>query len=228
MFKTEIFKGRGFRMRSLAGAVVVAGLVGFLAGSAFTDEADSSDAEMMKMMLEMAKPGPQHEALAVMAGDWDVQAKMWMSGPEPSVSKATSKNSMLLGGRYMQYDYSGVFSDMPFEGRGTLGFCNVNKKYQSVWVDNFSTSLAMETGSLSEDGKTLTMSGHFDIPGGQVPVRHVYTFEGKDKYVLTGYSTMGDKEMKSMELTFTRKAAAPAQPAANGRCCPEGTKGPGY
>jgi hypothetical protein len=219
------------QMRWLASAVLVAGTIGFLAGSAFTEDPAPDEAEMMKMIMELATPGAAHQQLADMAGDWDVDATMWMTPGEPIASKATSKGTMALGGRYLATEYSGTFQDMPFNGRGVLAYDNFKKQYQSVWFDSMSTSLSLETGSMSDDGKTLTMNGAWEGPMGKVPFRNVYAFESKDRYTLTAYHTMGGEEAKTMELVFTRsapKAAAPAPAPARGRCCPPGTRGPGY
>jgi len=213
-----------FRMRWLMSAVVVAGTIGFLAGSAFTeDPAAPDEAAMMKMMMELAQPGPAHKYLDAFAGDFDVASSMWISGPEPIVSKASSKSWWVLDGRFVRIEYSGKFKDVAFEGRGIMGYDNHKKAYQILWYDNFGTGLSLETGTLSEDGKTVTFGGEMDTPMGKVGVRHVYTVESHDKFTLTGYAKMGDEETKSMELVFTRKKAAV------GRCCPKPTsKGPGY
>lgn len=213
-----------FQMRWLMSAVVVAGTIGFLAGSAFTeDPAPPDEAAMMKMMEEWAKPGPAHENLAALVGDFDVVSTMWMFGPEPIVTKATSKSKWVLDGRYVQIEYSGTFQDADFQGRGVMGYDNNLKQYQSLWYDNLGTGLTLETGSASEDGKTITFVGELDTPMGKIGMRHVYQIESNDKFTLTGYAKMEDKETKSMELVFTRKKAAV------GRCCPKPTsKGPGY
>jgi hypothetical protein len=221
------------KMRWLASAIVVAGTIGFFAGAAYTEDPAAGEMDvdaMMKMMTEQAKPGEHHAKLASLAGEWDVASKTWMGGPEPMESTASCKNTVILGGRYVNVEYMGDFSGTPFEGRGVMGYDNFKKHFVSTWCDTMSTGLSMETGSLSEDGKTLTLTGEWESPAGKASVRHVYDFLSADQYVLTGYTSMGGAEMKAMELTFTRKkaSAAAAGGAGRGRCCPPGSKGPGY
>ena len=213
-------------------AILAAGLVGFLAGSGFTEEGQPSEEEMMKMMMELAKPSDGHKAMEPMVGDWDVTAKMWMPGEEkPDESKATSKTTWTLGGRYALIEYKGEFGigdkKMPFEGRGVMAFDNFKKQYQTVWFDSFSTNIMTMTGPAPEEGKDIDLKGTWDGPMGKMDMRHTYTIESNDKHVMTGYMSTPEGEMKHMELTFTRKKAAAA--AANPRCCPpQKTKGPGY
>ena len=218
------------RIRWFASALIVTGTIGFLAGAAFTEDPAMDEEAMMKMMIELGTPGEHHKNLAKMAGDFDVAAKMWMSGPDPIESKASSSSEMTLGGRYLTMNYKGSFQDMPFDGRGVMAYDNATETYLSVWYDNMSTGIMVSRGKLADDGKTLTMTGHWDGPGGmKQEMRHVYVFGDDGSYALTGYHSQGGEEMKAMELTFSKakKAAAPAA-AANPRCCPKGSKGPGY
>ena len=218
-----------FQMRWVASVVIVAGTIGFLAGQAFTEDPAMDPEAMMKMMAEMARPGTQHAQLAELSGDWTVASKAWVGGPDAIESTATCTNTMTLGGRYLEVDYAGDFMGTRFEGRGVMGYDNGKKQFVSIWYDTFSTGLGLETGQMSEDGKTLTLTGTWETQEGSFPVRHVYEFNGPDAYTLTGYSSMGGAEQKAMELVFTRKAkAVPAAARGNGRCCPKGSKGPGY
>jgi len=225
---------QNFKMRWLVSAVLVAGTIGFFAGTSFSEDPEPSEEEMMKMMMELAKPGPGHETIDPMVGDFDVASKMWSPGADPVVSKASATTAWQLGGRYAGTDYQGDFQGMDFHGRGVMAFDNFKKQYQSIWYDSFSTNIMIMTGTGSEDGKTITMTGTWDGPMGKIPMKHVYHVEGPDTHTLTAYMSSPEGEMKHMELTFTRKKAAAtpaAAPAAraNSRCCPRPTtKGPGY
>ena len=220
------------KKRWLLSAVLAAGLVGLFAGAGFSDEGQPSEEEMMKMFMELAKPGPGHKAMEPMIGDFDVTSKMWSPGkPEPDESKATCKAYWVLGGRYAQIEYHGTFDvagkPMEFDGRGVMAFDNYKKQYQSVWYDSFSTNMMMTTGPAVEPGQPIELKGTWDGPMGKIDMRHVYTIESNDKYVMTAYMATPEGEMKHMELTFTRKQAGAAK--ANPRCCPpQKTKGPGY
>ena len=218
------------KTRGFLSGVLAAGLIGLIAGSGFTDDAAPSDDEMMKMMMELSKPGPGHKAIDPMVGEFDVVSKMWMKpGDEPMESKATCTTTWTLGGRYAEVKYSGKFKmgevETDFEGRGVLAFDNYKKQYQNTWRDSFSTNIMIMTGEASEEGNRIELNGVWDGPMGKMGMRHVYAIESNDKYVLTAYMSTPQGEVKHMELTFTRKKAA----ASSGRCCPPQTsKGPGY
>lgn len=48
---------------------------------------------------ELAKPGPEHQQIAALAGKWDVQVKYWMApGQQPMTFKGKCENRMILRG----------------------------------------------------------------------------------------------------------------------------------
>jgi hypothetical protein len=217
------------KFRWLASAVLAAGLIGFLAGSGFSEDEAPSEEEMMKMMMELAQPGEPHQALQPFIGEWDVVSKSWMKpGEPPEVTSATCSSTWFLGGRFMKTHFEGDFHGQPFTGAGLVGYDNFKKHYTSIWVDTWSSGILPSTGS-AEDG-VITLEHVWDGPIGKIPGRMVYEPGENDTWTLTGYMTMAGQEMKHMELTFTRKAAAP--PVSSGRVarpvCPPANTGPGY
>lgn len=53
-------------------------------------------------LAESARPGPEHERLARMAGAWDIEIKMWpRPGAEPLVMRGTVEAETILGGRFL-------------------------------------------------------------------------------------------------------------------------------
>ena len=73
---------------------------------------------------EPAKPGPEHEKLKAMVGDWDATVKM--GGAE---SKAKAKYKLDFGDMYLVEQFDGDFGGMKFKGRGQMGYCPIKKKY---------------------------------------------------------------------------------------------------
>ena len=168
-----------------------------------------------------ATPGPMHKHLASMAGTWTGQNKCWMApGVEPIVSQCTATYASVMDGRFVKCDVTG---DMPgfgaFNGFGAYGYDNVGQKFQSTWFDNMGTGMMVGTGELSPDGKTMTWTYNFNCPIAkkQITVRQVEkeTGEGTRTMEMFGPDKTG-KEFKTMEITFTRKGAAPV-PASSGR-----------
>ncbi len=159
------------RILILSGAVVLA-LAILLVGEATAQEKKKADKkmpsqeEMMKRWQEAMTPGDAHKKLESMVGTWDAEVKMWMNGPtaQPTVSKGTSQNKLVLGGRYVQQDFSSEMMNQPFSGIGYTGYDNFNKKYVSFWIDNMSTGMSTMDGKIDKDNKTLTMWGKMDEP----------------------------------------------------------------
>ena len=114
-----------------------------------------------------------------------------------------------MDGRYVQETAEGMFNGMPFHGMGVYGYDNMEKKYVTSWVDNMGTGIMSTKGDASDDGKTMTFTGMGDDPmsGKEVPMRSVIHWMGKDQYHFEMYGPGPDgKEMKMMEITYTRKS----------------------
>jgi hypothetical protein len=170
-----------------------------------------SQEEMMKRWQEAMTPGPQHKMLEESVGTWDAEVKMWMNGPtgEPTVSKGTSENKMVLGGRYLQQDFTSEMMGQPFVGTGVTGYDNFKKKYVGSWIDNMSTGLATMEGVLDKDGKSVTMWGKMDDPmtgAKDKKIKYVTRFADKDTQVFESYdvTAFGDK-MPTMQIPYKRR-----------------------
>jgi hypothetical protein len=176
-----------------------------------------SDAQMMAAMMEMAKPGENHKLLEGMAGSWNYTLKCWMSpdGKAPPIEtsgKAVSKS--VLGGRYVHSEVNGKMQmpgpdgkmmDMDFKGMGIDGYDNAKKKFVSSWVDNMGTGIMISEGSYDPDTKTLTYTAEYEaMPGMKTKVREVLKITDNDHHTLEFYEDRGGKEVKTMEIAYTR------------------------
>lgn len=167
---------------------------------------------MMEMMMEMAKPGPEHKAMAKMAGTWEAAVKMFEPGTDKAEeSKGVMTNTLIHGGRYIHMDYKGEMWGDAFTGSGLWGYDNATKKYVSTWVDNWSTGIMVMTGTYDPATKTYTSEGDMAMPGpdGQVmQMKHRQTVKiiSDDKHIMEMSGPGPDgKDMKFMEITYTRK-----------------------
>jgi len=164
--------------------------------------------EMMKKMAEMAAPGPAHKALEPLVGDWTVEARFWMGGPEPTESKGTATKRWILGGRFLQEDFKGEFMAMPFQGLGLTGYDKMKQKYVGVWIDSMGTAMATSEGTSDAQGKVLTMSGTMDDPmtgEKNKPIKYVMRIAGQDKHVMEMHDLSLGEKSKMGEITYTRK-----------------------
>jgi hypothetical protein len=159
-------------------------------------------------MPETMMPGPENQALAKLAGKYEVAGKFWMQPGAPEIqSKGTAEMSSILDGRFVQQTYSGELMEMKYTGLGILGYDRVIKKYTQHWADNMSTNATFLYGTSKDGGKTIEFKGKMSEPesGGEVETRWVHTTKSDDQFTFEMYTGPADKEHKVMELTYTRR-----------------------
>lgn len=194
------------RRTLLAAALLSAAVVAF-ASRARTEE-DAPDE--MEGWMALGTPGPEHAWLAGFVGDWNVETRFYEGDGEPTVGHGKASIASLWGGRYLDMRYTGDFMGNPFEGRGTWAYNNGAKRYESTWIDGFSTQLATTTGH--REGETLTLSGRVYTPSGEVATRDVVKREGPDRWILSSWWAMPQGERNISDLVFTRAKPA-SEPA---------------
>lgn len=170
---------------------------------------NDQQAAMMKKWMEYATPGEAHKAMQNMVGAWDCVVKSWMSpGAPPEESKGTSTYSSLMDGRYVQENVESTFSGMPFHGMGIYGYDNMTKKYHSTWIDSMGTGVMNGEGTSTDGGKTINWTSKASDPmtGKQQSYRSTMKMVSADQYVFEMFGPgPGGKEVKQMEITYTRK-----------------------
>lgn len=164
---------------------------------------------MMETYQKLATPGEPHKQLASLAGTWTTHTKEWMEpGTPPTESTGTCEYKVLLDGRFVQQECSGQMMGQSFTGIGTHGYDNFTKKYVTTWIDSMGTSIFSMEGKAGADDKTITLKGsHADPFEGVMQHRAVWKFPDADTQVFEMYGSHGKgKEMKMMEITYTRKS----------------------
>jgi len=194
--------------------VVLVAVAVFVAASAFAADAPKGGAAdqqaMMEKMMKAATPGPQHEMLKKMAGEWNAKVTSMMDPSKPAqVENSTSTLTMLMDGRYCQEVVSGQMMGQPFSGMGITGYDNVLGKYVSTWIDNMGTGIMTSVGTPDASGKVINWSGTMNDPvtGKPSKERMVTTIKDDDHHTFEMYGTPpgGKKEMKMMTIEYSRK-----------------------
>jgi hypothetical protein len=204
----------GMALRTLVICTVLVGVTALVASRVVSDdkkgppEMSKEAMEIQKRMMEWGTPGPNHKHLDSLVGEWNTEGKFWMEGPEPKVILATASNKWIHDGRFVQSDYKSVWDGMPFNGTNTLGYDNYSKKFSSVWMDNMSTSMMVQSGTGDASGKNISYEGDApDCQTGKVAKhRSTYNIVSKDKHVFEMHKELDGKWIKLMEITYTRKA----------------------
>ena len=162
---------------------------------------------MMAAYEKAAEPAPQHKHLQKMVGKWNLSMKSWMDPKQPPMeSTGTAEGKSLLGDRYVQTTVTANFMGKPFNGVGITGYDKAKKKFVGTWIDSMSTGVSRSEGTADEAGKLMTshMVGTDPLTGKDTKMKLVGKWETDDKLVEEFYERKGGKEMKTMEITYTR------------------------
>jgi len=166
-----------------------------------------TDDEMKAWMAYMT-PGPIHEMIAKSNGEWTGDVTMWMS-PEapPTKSTGSAVNTMILGGRYQQSNFTGNVMGMPFEGISVMGYDNAKKKFYNSWIDNMGTGIMYMVGEWDDATKTINFKGRQTDPmtGEDIDVRETFQIMDDNNQKMEMFMTQKGNEMKTMEIVFKRK-----------------------
>jgi hypothetical protein len=81
------------------------------------------------------------------------------------------------------------------------------KTFITIWIDNMGTAIYHGTGSLDDTGKVITQSGEmYDaMMGHNMDMKTVTTHISENRFTVVMYHAMGGKELKSMEMVYSRK-----------------------
>ncbi|MBL8764960.1 MAG: DUF1579 domain-containing protein [Phycisphaerae bacterium] len=154
-------------------------------------------------------PGKAHEGLKNWVGKWNTVMKTYMGGPgaPPTESKGAATFEMVLGGRFVLQKTEGTMMGMPMNGLGLTGYDNGRKLYTGTWCDTMGTAIMTMAGSMSQDGKVLTMFGQMDEPmTGEVgkTVKFVTRQIDKDNFVFEAWEVLYGNDFKAFEVVYTR------------------------
>ncbi len=161
----------------------------------------------MEAWQKAMTPGDGQKKLEPLVGTFDARVRTWMDPSKPpDDTVGTSVNNWVLGDRYVQMKYEGVFLGETFNGIGYVGYDNVTKKYQGSWMDTASTGMMLSNGTM--DGKTIAMKATTSDPAtGKVTTSdEKITISDADHHTLELWGKTPDgKNFKMMEIQYTRK-----------------------
>lgn len=157
---------------------------------------------------EYPKPGPEHELLKQLAGEWDAKLECNFPGTEGPIEATGSYSAKLdVGGFFLIGQFQSEFFGQPFKGHSITGYNQFEKKYTGVWVDSMGPFLYNTTAEFSKDGKTYTEKMNGPGPDGKpINFRSVIEIKDDDHMQMTMYMIgEDDKESQMMKIDYTRK-----------------------
>ncbi len=157
---------------------------------------------------DATKPGPEQEFLAKRAGEYTRTIKfVAQPNADANASTGTAKISVALGGRFIVEENNDTVFGRPVSGTRIYGFNNITKQYEAVWMYTGSTAMIFLTGTSSDGGKTIDLTGATqNLHGEKVPLHATIRQVDDNQFVVTLMSTGEDgKEAAFQETTYTRK-----------------------
>jgi hypothetical protein len=152
-------------------------------------------------------PGPVHKRLGELAGSWNVSVR-YIIGDKQQEGTATCEAKPILGGRFLQQEYTSKIQGQPFHVLQILGFDNARKKSIEIMLDTMGTGVLHNEGTVSDDGKVFTNSSEPIDPETRKPykLRTVTTIIDQDNFTLEWFRVDdGGKDSKVVSMTHTRK-----------------------
>jgi hypothetical protein len=167
------------------------------------DPQDEKDREKIIALYEKAAmPTDAHKAIVSWAGKWDQKGECPMG-----TITGTLEYKPILGGRFVVGEGTGKMTmgdkSMDFESFQIVGYDNVSKQYQTVWLDSMGTGLYLLPGS--GDSKKITYEGPVKdalSPQGR-PFRVVVMVDSDDKHTIELWDSKKDGKTLEKEATIT-------------------------
>ncbi|MEQ1904881.1 MAG: DUF1579 domain-containing protein [Pirellulaceae bacterium] len=169
-----------------------------------------SDANSSGGGFELPRAGKEHQLLQPFSGTFRAEVSVHMGPGEPHKSTGTMVNTFQLDNLYLHQEYQGDAAPAPyptFVGRGYWGYNFSSKMYEGFWIDNASSMMQTETGSVDAAGKVWTMLSEFQNPkdGKTILKRTVIRLIDHDHHSMESFMTGPDGgEFKTMEIQYTR------------------------
>jgi hypothetical protein len=95
---------------------------------------------------------------------------------------------------------------MQAEGWMLEAYDNGKKEFINIWIDNMGTGVSVSTGQYDETNKTITYKGTMYDPmtGKDIEYKSVSKMINDNEMVFEMYNDYMGKEVKTMEITYTR------------------------
>jgi Protein of unknown function (DUF1579) len=173
-----------------------------------TPRISPTPAAVMAALAEAGKPGAEHKKLQPFVGDWTFTLKLWTDPSQaPAELKGTVERKWIMGGRFIQETVKGECDGKTFEGLGLLGYDSAQKKFTSVKACGLCGTIFNGLSTCDASGKRFECATEECCPltGQKVKGRNEILIESNDTVVMNVFKTVGDKEVKAMEIVSIRK-----------------------
>jgi hypothetical protein len=148
---------------------------------------------------EPPKPGPEHDVLKKMVGDWDLTMKF---GGMETKGKVTYR--MEVGGLWLVGNLESELFGAKYSGKGLDTYDPATKKYVGIWVDSMAGRPMLLEGTYDKAAKTLTMAGEGPGMDGK-PTKYKSVSAMPDDDTINFSMYMGDGKDPAFTIVYKRK-----------------------
>ncbi len=150
----------------LRSSALVLGLAVALSG-AQPPKAVPVDPKVLQGWMAAGAPAPEHARLEPYLGAWTTHQTDWLpTGQAWNEADGTATFRSILGGRFVQEDYTTTLDGHPFHGFGLMGYDRQKQAYLLLWMDDLNTGFVSLAGTFDGTQRVLTLLG--SLPSGAV------------------------------------------------------------
>ncbi len=164
----------------------------------------------MQTSLENSMADGSHSELKKLEGEWLGIAKTWFE-PDKVADESPVRGSMklILGGRFILYEYKGSFDGKPLEGIAIFGYDLNMKRFQSAWVDSYHNGTAIMFSDGKRGEKDFSVQGNYTYITSEEEQtwgwRTAIEIIDGDTIRLTAFNVFPNgTEVKATEVIYTR------------------------
>ena len=208
----------------IAGAALSPGLESGLAQAQVksappANQAAASETSKLPPMVRNGLPGPMHQHMNALLGDWQVEMTLYIAGgtPEkPIISRDLTCHREWIaetGNRYMKDVTEGSVGGNRYYRMGLLGYSTIDKMYEWVTVDALNANMMIYRGHSRDSSHDVSMAGEFTDQGvlgersvgKRVGMRTVIHVESPERNIFELYVTPSNgREFLAARAIYTR------------------------
>lgn len=134
-----------------------------------------SVAAQVEALEAASRPGPMHQKLAVLIGDWGLEVvRVAADGTEIPAGSGKTSITPLFEGRYLRWDSSLDLGERTQETTGWLGYDRTASEYQLCMITSFSSGMGIfrGQGDLARDGILFVLERLDSATGARLEARN--------------------------------------------------------
>lgn len=160
------------------------------------------------MSEAMQTPSDPQALLQAYTGKWAGHTRTWFEpGQLGDESPWQGEITAILGGRYLQYEYTGSMQGESFEGKALIGYNGMSDQCEMAWIDSFhqSTGIMHCKGQLTPGRMNLLGSYRAFDNSADWGWRTEFTLVDADHLTIRAYNIAPDgSESLGIETVYTR------------------------